>query len=141
MQALGQIPPLHQPTTDVRMIDLQALLFVLGERAVVALQTFPFCVHIGHRFVQRQHADVLEQCSEEYFFGQRMMHGVAERTCRGCRQQGAAPIQGIAQAVRFAGPQRFDEGETQGEGQRRVQSQHHQRLPQVLALSALRVQG
>ena len=140
IQARGQIPPLHQPAADVRMIDLQALLFVLGERAMVALQSFPLRVQIGHGLVQRQHAHILEQRRQKNFFSQGLMHGVAERARRGCRQQSAAPVQCIAQAVRFAAAQGLHQGETQGESQRGIQSQHHQRLAQILALAALRIQ-
>ncbi len=52
------------------MIDLQTLLFVLGQRNMVALEGFPLGIQIGHRLVQRQHAHILEQRCQEYFFGQ-----------------------------------------------------------------------
>jgi len=141
VQAFGEIPPLHQPAANLGVIDLQLLDLVLGKGQMVALQRFPLRVQIRQGLVERQHAHVLEQRRQKYFLGHRMMHGIAERARRGRRQQGSPPIKGIAQSVRFAAAQRFDQGKTQGEGERGIQSQHHQRLPQVLALAALGVQG
>ena len=68
VQPFGQIPPLHQPAANLRMIDLQLLRFVLGEGGMVALQGFPAGVQIRHGLVQRQHAHILEQRRQEYFF-------------------------------------------------------------------------
>jgi hypothetical protein len=139
-QACGQVPFLHQPAADMRMIHLQALLFVLGEHAMLALQLFSQRVQVGHGVVQRQHAHILQQRRQEDLFCQGLVHGVRERAGCGCGQQGAAPVQSIAQAVRFAAPQGLDQGKTQGQGQSGVQSQHHQGLAQIFTLAALGVQ-
>ena len=140
VQALRQVPGAHQPSADVGVIGLQALLLVLGERRVVALQLFAVAIQIGHGLIERQHADVLQQRRQEYLFRQRLTHGIAERARRGRGQQGAAPIELVIQTIGFRAPQRFDQREAQGEGQRGIESQHHQRLAQVFALAALRIQ-
>ncbi len=64
------MPILHQPAADVRMVDLQALLFVLGERGMIALQLFSLAVQIGQGLVERQHADILQKRSQKDFLGQ-----------------------------------------------------------------------
>ena len=122
------------------MIDLQTLLFVLDECAVIALQTFPVGVQVGHGPIERQHAHILEQGGQKNFLGQRLMHGVGQRACCSRREQRAAPIQAIAQAVRGAAPQRLHQGKAQGEGERGIQAEYHQGLTQIFALAALRIQ-
>ena len=105
VQPLRQVPGPHQPAADSGMIGLQAFLFVFGERRVIALQFFSVAIQIGHGLIERQHADILQQRREEDFFGQRLAHGVAERARRGCRQQCAAPVKFVVQAVRLGAAQ------------------------------------
>ena len=87
------------------MIGLHALLFVLGQRRVIALQLFAIAVQVGHGLIERQHADVLQQCGQEYLFGQGLMHGIAERARRG-GGQAARGANRICSSDRWISPPR-----------------------------------
>ena len=89
------------------MVDLQTLLFVRGEGGVIALQRLRAAVQVGHRFIEREHADVLQQCGEEDLFRDRLAHCVGERAGGGGGKQRAAPVERIVEAIGFAAAQRL----------------------------------
>ena len=95
---------------------------------------------IGLRLIERQNADILQQGGEKYLLRHGLAQGIGERARGGGGDQGAAPVQRVIDAVYFAGAQALHQREAQGQGQSRIQAEHHQRLAQILALAPLRVE-
>ena len=90
----GRFQLLHQPAADIRMIDLQALLFVLGERGVIALQ--PFRRREYRSGTAWSSASMPTSCSSaarKISSASDLMHGVAERARGGRGEQRAAPVE------------------------------------------------
>ncbi len=123
------------------MIGIEPPLLELGECAVVALIHLGVAIQIGQRLIEREDADILQQRREKYLLGHGLAQRVGERARRGRRDQRPAPIERVVDAVRLAGAQRLHQGEAQRQRQGRVQSEHDQRLAQILALAPLGVEG
>ena len=107
---------------------------------MVALVQVRAAIQIGQRLIERQNADILQQRGEEYLLRHGLAQGIGERARGGCGDQRAAPVERVIDAVHLAGAQRLYQREAQGEGQGRIQAEHHQRLAQILALAPLRVE-
>ena len=107
---------------------------------MAALVQVRAAIQIRQRLIERENADILQQRGEEYFLRHGLPQGVGESPRGGCGDQGAAPVVRVIDAVRLAGAQALHQREAQGQGQGRIQAEHHQGLAQILALAPLGVE-
>ena len=137
--ALGQIPGLEQHLRKARVIAPELGDFV-ADPVRVRGRLRQLAVEVARRPVQRQDRHVLQQSGQEDVFGVSDLGRFAKTPRRGRGEEGAAPEPRVVDADRAQRAHGGHQGKAQREGQRGVQADDHQRLAQVVARPALRVE-